>query len=148
MKVAIFCDVPWVEVGIDTHHLDGGSKLISIYQTELSYIVKDSYGHILNLLKNKFISQAQKSNLRQRPLGIGIQGLADAFICMRLPFDSEGAQMLNRQIFETIYYGALDASCELAEKDGPYETYEGSPVSKGVCFLCMFIYCNLNVTTN
>ena len=61
-----------------------------------------------------------------------MQGLADAFIMMRLPFESEEAQLLNKQIFETIYYGALEASCELAEKFGPYETYEGSPVSKGI----------------
>jgi len=61
-----------------------------------------------------------------------VQGLADAFILMRQPFESEEAQLLNKQIFETIYYGALEASCELAEKFGPYETYEGSPVSKGV----------------
>jgi len=57
---------------------------------------------------------------------------------MRFPFDSEEAQKLNQQIFETIYYGALEASCELAEKHGPYETYEGSPVSRGVCLLLEF----------
>jgi len=61
-----------------------------------------------------------------------VQGLADAFILMRFPFESPEAQRLNQQIFETIYYGALEASCELAEQQGPYETYEGSPVSKGV----------------
>ena len=70
--------------------------------------------------------------MRHRPIGIGVQGLADAFILMRYPFDSEKAELLNRQIFETIYYGALEASCELAEKLGPYETYAGSPVSRGV----------------
>merc|ERR1712223_370956 len=78
------------------------------------------------------VPEARKSNLRHRPIGIGVQGLADAFIMMRLPFESEEAQLLNKQIFETIYYGALEASCELAEKFGPYETYEGSPVSKGI----------------
>ena len=66
------------------------------------------------------------------PLPFQVQGLADAFILMRHPFESEEAQLLNKQIFETIYYGALEASCELAEKFGPYETYEGSPVSKGI----------------
>lgn len=70
--------------------------------------------------------------MRHRPIGIGVQGLADAFILMRLPFESEEAQMLNKQIFETIYYGALESSCELAEKYGPYETYTDCPVSKGV----------------
>lgn len=70
--------------------------------------------------------------MRHRPIGIGVQGLADAFILMRYPFESEDAQLLNIQIFETIYYGALEASCELAAELGPYETYAGSPVSKGV----------------
>lgn len=78
------------------------------------------------------VPEAKKSNMRHRPIGIGVQGLADAFILMRYPFESEEAQVLNKQIFETIYYGALEASCELAEKFGPYQTYEGSPVSKGV----------------
>jgi ribonucleoside-diphosphate reductase subunit M1 len=78
------------------------------------------------------VPEARKSNMRHRPIGIGIQGLADAFILMRYPFESEEAQLLNKQIFETIYYGALEASCELAEKFGPYETYEGCPVSKGI----------------
>ena len=78
------------------------------------------------------LTQAQKSNLRHRPIGIGVQGLADAFILMRYAFDSEEAKKLNKQIFETIYYASLTASCELAQVDGTYETYEGSPVSKGV----------------
>jgi len=75
--------------------------------------------------------QARNSNMRHRPIGIGIQGLADAFILMRYPFESAQAQLLNKQVFETIYYGALEASCELAEKNGTYETYPGCPVSKG-----------------
>ncbi|XP_064636493.1 ribonucleoside-diphosphate reductase large subunit-like [Lineus longissimus] len=78
------------------------------------------------------VPEAKKSNMRHRPIGIGVQGLADAFILMRYPFDSPEAIDLNKKIFETIYYGALKASCELAEKLGPYETYEGSPVSKGI----------------
>ncbi|XP_065309532.1 ribonucleoside-diphosphate reductase large subunit isoform X1 [Dermacentor albipictus] len=78
------------------------------------------------------IPEAERSNKRHRPIGIGVQGLADCFIMLRLPFDSEPAMLLNQQIFETIYYGALEASCELAQKDGPYETYKGSPVSEGI----------------
>ncbi|XP_055376666.1 ribonucleoside-diphosphate reductase large subunit isoform X1 [Condylostylus longicornis] len=78
------------------------------------------------------VPEAKKSNLRHRPIGIGVQGLADAFILMRFPYESKEAKLLNQQIFETIYYGALEASCELSEKFGPYETYDGSPVSKGV----------------
>ena len=78
------------------------------------------------------IPEARKSNLRHRPIGIGVQGLADTFILMRYPFESKEAKKLNKLIFETIYYGALEASCELAKIDGPYETYHGSPVSLGV----------------
>ena len=78
------------------------------------------------------VPEAEKSNKRHRPIGIGVQGLADAFILMRHPFESAEAQLLNTHIFETIYYAALEASCELAAELGPYETYEGSPVSKGI----------------
>ncbi|XP_014259672.1 ribonucleoside-diphosphate reductase large subunit [Cimex lectularius] len=78
------------------------------------------------------VVEARRSNMRHRPIGIGVQGLADTFILMRYPFESIQAQTLNKQIFETIYYGALEASCDLAEKLGPYETYDGSPVSKGI----------------
>lgn len=77
------------------------------------------------------IKEARNSNMRHRPIGIGVQGLADAFIMMRQPFDSEGAKQLNKDIFETIYFAALTESCELAEKHGAYETFEGSPASKG-----------------
>lgn len=78
------------------------------------------------------IEEAKVSNLRHRPIGIGVQGLADAFILMRYPFESEEAQQLNKEIFEHMYYAALESSCELAERDGPYETYQGSPVSNGI----------------
>jgi len=77
------------------------------------------------------VPEARNSNMRHRPVGIGIQGLADAYILMRYPFESDEAALLNKQIFETIYYGALEASCEMAEAEGPYSTYQGSPVSKG-----------------
>ena len=78
------------------------------------------------------IPEAEKSNFRHRPIGIGVQGLADAFILMGFAFDSEDARTLNRNIFETMYFSALTESCDLAKRDGPYETYEGSPVSQGV----------------
>jgi ribonucleoside-diphosphate reductase alpha subunit len=78
------------------------------------------------------VEEARNSNMRHRPIGLGVQGLADAFILMRYPFESEKAKLLNKQIFETIYHAALEASCELAAKLGPYQTYEGSPVSKGI----------------
>ncbi|KAM7291136.1 ribonucleoside-diphosphate reductase large subunit isoform X3 [Ixodes scapularis] len=79
-----------------------------------------------------FVLQAEKSNKSHRPIGIGVQGLADTFILLRLPFDCEKARLLNKQIFETIYYGALEASCDLAKELGPYETYPGCPVSQGI----------------
>ncbi|KAL2914362.1 ribonucleotide-diphosphate reductase subunit rnr1 [Polyrhizophydium stewartii] len=78
------------------------------------------------------VPEARVSNMRHRPVGLGVQGLADTFIKLRMPFDSPEARKLNRQVFEAIYFAALWASCDLAEKHGPYETYEGSPVSKGI----------------
>merc|ERR1712056_26587 len=77
------------------------------------------------------VEEARNSNMKHRPIGLGVQGLADAFLMMRMPFESEQAQRLNEDIFETIYYAACDASCELAERDGAYETYAGSPASQG-----------------
>jgi len=78
------------------------------------------------------VETAKRSNMRHRPIGIGVQGLADAFILLGMPFDSEEAQALNRDIFETIYYHALSASADLATEEGVYETYAGCPVSKGI----------------
>jgi len=98
---------------------------------EISKVVCKNLNKIIDV--NYYpLPETERSNKRHRPIGIGVQGLADAFILMRYPFDSEEASKLNIQIFETIYYGALEASCELAEKDGVYETYEGCPVSKGI----------------
>ena len=77
------------------------------------------------------VPEARHSNMRHRPIGIGVQGLADAFAMMRYSFESEEARTLNRDIFEAIYYGAVCASIDLAERDGHYETYPGSPASKG-----------------
>ena len=78
------------------------------------------------------VPEARKSNMRHRPIGLGVQGLADAFFALRLPFDSPEAKLLNKQIFETIYHGALTASCAISKELGPYETYPGSPVSQGI----------------
>lgn len=77
------------------------------------------------------LPEAENSNKRHRPVGIGVQGLADAFMLLRLPFESEEAAILNRDIFETIYYGAMEASMELAKENGAYETFKGSPLSEG-----------------
>ncbi|SGZ52559.1 CIC11C00000004384 [Sungouiella intermedia] len=78
------------------------------------------------------VEEARRSNMRNRPIALGVQGLADSFMALRIPFDSQEAKELNIQIFETIYHGAVEASIELAQEEGAYETYEGSPASKGL----------------
>ena len=95
-----------------------------------------TYQATLNLNKiidNNYypVIEASNSNFRHRPVGLGVQGLADTFIRLRLPFESEEAKQLNKEIFETIYFAAMTASKDLAIKDGPYETFKGSPLSKG-----------------
>lgn len=78
------------------------------------------------------VPEARNSNMRHRPIGLGVQGLADAFLMMGFPFESEEARKLNRDIFETIYFAAMTASKDIAQVEGPYETFKGSPVSKGI----------------
>jgi len=78
------------------------------------------------------VIEAKNSNMRHRPIGLGVQGLADVFIMLRMPFDSDEARRLNEDIFETIYFGAMEASMEQAKEHGAYETFKGSPVSKGI----------------
>lgn len=106
------------------HHFDH-HKLYSIAyrvaQNLNRVIDRNAYAHV----------QAQNSNMRHRPVGIGVQGLADAFLMLGMPFDSEEARVLNREIFETIYFASLTASCDLAKIDGPYSSYAGSPMSQG-----------------
>ena len=77
------------------------------------------------------VKEAENSNMRHRPVGLGVQGLADAFIKLRLPFTSDEAKKLNQEIFETLYFAAVTASMDLAKVEGPYSTYEGSPISQG-----------------
>ncbi len=86
------------------------------------------------IIDNNFypVEEARNSNLRHRPVGLGVQGLADVFILMRLPFESELAALLNKNIFETIYFAAMTASKDLAKEQGAYETFKGSPLSKGL----------------
>ena len=76
--------------------------------------------------------KTQRSNMRHRPIGLGVQGLADIFMMMGIPFHSDEAKLINKRIFETIYHAALEKSCELAMRDGPYETFAGSPASQGI----------------
>lgn len=78
------------------------------------------------------VNEARVNNFRHRPVGLGVQGLADVFALLRFPFESEAASELNRDIFETMYFAALEASCDLAKEDGTYESYVGSPASKGI----------------
>ncbi|KAI1165848.1 ribonucleoside-diphosphate reductase large chain [Nemania serpens] len=78
------------------------------------------------------VPEARNSNMRHRPIGLGVQGLADTFLALRMPFESPEARQLNKQIFETMYHAALTASVVIAKEDGPYSTYEGSPVSQGI----------------
>ncbi len=77
------------------------------------------------------VKEAENSNLRHRPVGLGVQGLADAFIMLRMPFTSDEAKKLNQEIFETLYFAAVTASMEMAKEEGPYSTFEGSPMSQG-----------------
>lgn len=77
------------------------------------------------------VKEAENSNMRHRPVGLGVQGLADAFIMLRLPFTSDEAKKLNQEIFETLYFAAVTASMEMAKEEGPYSTFKGSPISKG-----------------
>eukprot|EP01018_Ginkgo_biloba_P019780 Gb_21933 [translate_table: standard] len=113
------------------------SKLVGSMGSKNRYFDFEKLGEVTSIVTanlNKIIDvnyypveTARRSNKTHRPIGIGVQGLADTFILLGMPFDSEEAQKLNTEIFETIYYHALKSSSELAMKDGPYETYHGSP---------------------
>ncbi len=98
---------------------------------EVTYVITKNLNKIIDV--NYYpIPEARNSNMRHRPIGIGIQGLADAFILMRYPFESEEAKQMNIDIFETIYYASMTASKDLAKQHGPYESFKGSPLSKGI----------------
>jgi ribonucleoside-diphosphate reductase alpha chain len=97
---------------------------------EVTYVATKNLNKIID--RNYYpVVEARNSNLRHRPIGLGVQGLADVFILLRMAFDSPEARQLNKDIFETIYYAALTASKDLAIELGTYETYKGSPISKG-----------------
>ncbi|WFD25021.1 ribonucleoside-diphosphate reductase [Malassezia equina] len=110
----------------------GASKTYNFQRLhDVSKVVCKNLNRIIDI--NYYpVESARRSNMRHRPIGIGVQGLADAFMIMGYPFDSQEARLLNVQIFETIYHAALERSCELAAEYGPYETYEGSPASQGL----------------
>lgn len=98
---------------------------------DITYVATKNLNKIIDINYYPVI-EAQNSNFRHRPIGLGVQGLADTFIQLRMPFDSEEARGLNKDIFETIYFAAMTASKDLAITQGPYETFKGSPVSKGI----------------
>jgi ribonucleoside-diphosphate reductase alpha subunit len=101
---------------------------------ELHRITKMVTRNLNRVIDRNFypVETAKRSNMRHRPIGLGVQGLADVFNLLRLPFDCEQSRQINSYIFETMYHAALESSCELAELDGSYETFEGSPASKGI----------------
>lgn len=107
---------------------------------DITYVITKNLNKVIDI--NYYpVPEAEKSNLRHRPIGIGVQGLADTFIKMKMPFDSAESRQLNSEIFETIYFASMTASKDLAKVDGAYETFKGSPVSKGI-----FQYDMWNVT--
>jgi ribonucleoside-diphosphate reductase alpha chain len=112
-------------------------KFVTNDKFDFDLLHKVAYQNVKNL--NQIIDinfyptkETRNSNLRHRPVAVGVQGLADVFALLKLPFDSDKAKILNKQIFETIYHGALQASCDIAKKDGAYSSYKGSPISKGI----------------
>jgi len=105
-----------------TYDFDGLYNVTKVATRNLNKVIDRNYYPV---------EEARRSNMRHRPIGLGVQGLADAFMILRLPFESEGAKKLNEDIFETLYFAACEASCEIAERLGAYETWEGSPASKG-----------------
>jgi ribonucleoside-diphosphate reductase subunit M1 len=121
---------------------DAGRKLVgslragvrSFDHDKLYEVVRQATANLNRIIDINYypVEEARVSNMRHRPIGLGVQGLADVFLLLGLPFDSPAAAQLNKEIFETIYFAALEESCAQAERDGPYETYAGCPVSRGV----------------
>ncbi|MFT6814758.1 MAG: ribonucleoside-diphosphate reductase alpha chain [Sphingobacteriales bacterium] len=115
-------------IALNKFVVDGKYDFDKLY--DITYIVTKNLNKIIDV--NYYpIKEAENSNLRHRPIGIGVQGLADVFQLLKLPFDCDEARVLNKNIFETMYFAAVTASKDLAKKDGAYSTYEGSPMSQG-----------------
>ncbi|KAK3068718.1 ribonucleotide-diphosphate reductase subunit rnr1, partial [Teratosphaeriaceae sp. CCFEE 6253] len=112
----------YVDIQNETYDFHKLHEVVKVVTRNLNKIIEINHYPVI---------EARKSNFRHRPIGLGVNGLADAFLALRMPFDSPEAKQLNIQIFETIYHAALESSCEIAAQLGPYETYEGSPVSQG-----------------
>ena len=131
-EVAV-CNLASIALPKFVKNVDGDGPLGFDFQKlyEITKVITRNLNRVIDI--NYYpVPEAEKSNKRHRPIGIGIQGLADAFIMLKFPFDSQPAQKLNRDIFETIYYAAMETSMELAIEEGPYETWEGSPISQGI----------------
>merc|ERR1712190_10743 len=111
----------FVQAGGKEYDFKGLYEVVKVVTRNLNKVIDRNYYPV---------EEARRSNMRHRPIGLGVQGLADAFMMMRYPFESEPAKKLNIDIFETIYFAACEASCELAASQGPYETYAGSPASR------------------
>ena len=117
---------------IESVEVNGKTKLVYNYQKlyEVSKVITKNLNKIIDI--NYYpVDKARRSNFRHRPIGVGVQGLADVYCILNVAFDSDEAQIINRKIFETIYFGCCEASMELSKIYGPYESYEGSPFSKG-----------------
>jgi ribonucleotide reductase alpha subunit len=129
-EVAV-CNLASINLSAFVEETRSGSRSFDFQKLyEVSKVVTRNLNKVIDV--NFYpIPEARNSNLRHRPIGIGVQGLADAFARMRYPFESPEAIELNRAIFETIYFAAVEASAELARDFGPYETYAGSPMSQG-----------------
>jgi len=127
------------QIYINNKRIGGYKELIKILKPTFNYKLLHKITKIITHNLNKVIDinfyptpKTKTSNKRHRPIGIGVQGLADAFALMNLPFNSDEAKEINKNIFETIYHAALESSMEIAIEDGSYETFEGSPASKGI----------------
>jgi ribonucleotide reductase alpha subunit len=123
----------------EVKHLGGYTKTWNLLSPKINHNRLRDLSYDLTKNLNKIIDinyypteKTKVSNMRHRPIGIGVQGLADLFLALKLPFDSVGARKINKEIFETIYFGALDSSHTLAFKEGPYSTFDGSPLSEGI----------------
>jgi ribonucleoside-diphosphate reductase alpha chain len=124
-NLASICLPTFIETDKNGHKSYNYEKLC-----EVSKVATRNLNKVIDL--NYYpIEKARKSNMKHRPIGLGVQGLADVYAILDMPFDSEEARIVNKKIFETIYYGALCASCELAKVDGYYTTFPGSPFSEG-----------------
>ena len=128
----------WPQIVIDDEYVGGFVELQEKLRATFDYKKLHEVTKVVTSNLNKVIDinyyptpKTQNSNNKHRPIGLGVQGLADVFMLLDLPFDSAAAQVINSNIFETIYHAAVEASMEIAAEDGPYSTFKGSPASEG-----------------